>query len=249
MPRHLTRRSVIGATAATLLVGRNQTRAQTAPRAWTYPIGWPGGVPGDGFMIRVGYACKKLPAFPGWWHTGENWHANEGETAGAEVYAVSGGDVVFAGYDYPGPVVIVKHEPELYSMYGHLDDSRDVGMGDRVERGERLGTVLRRTDAPSHLHFEVRTFFERTEVNGTAPSYGVHCGYDCPPGPGYWPMTAPEHPSELGWRHPVHALGRRAFAGRDIPEGVEAVVAQGAANRIERWSAPEGDEGAALVGD
>ncbi len=249
MPYHLTRRSVLRVAVGGVLAGRKLTTAQTASMAWSYPIGRPGGVPGDGFIIRVGYACENLPSFPGWWHTGENWHGIEGETAGAEIYACAAGEIVFAGYDYPGPVVIVQHDSDLYSMYGHLAYTLDVTTGDRVARGQRLGRVLQRSDAPSHLHFEVRTFYERREVNGTEPSYGVHCGEDCPPGPGYWPMMAPEHPSDLGWRHPVHAIARRAFAGDDVPAGTEVVVAEGAAERTEVWSAPEGTSGATPVGD
>ncbi|MGB3329861.1 MAG: M23 family metallopeptidase [Thermomicrobiales bacterium] len=174
------------------------------------PIRWPGKLAGDGFLILHGYATENVAFAPGWWHTGENWYAIDGgDTAGAEVLAVAPGVVVFAGYDYPGPVVIVQHKPFLYSMYGHLDYALNVQETDVVEAGQAIGTVLRRTDvggSPSPLHFEIRDFLIRDQINGNDPSYGVHCGLQCPPGPGYWPMDAPQHPSALGWLNPLEEM-------------------------------------------
>ena len=107
------------------------------------------------------------------------------ETAGADVLAIADGTVVFAGSDYPGRVVIVQHEAELFSMYGHLDYALEVTEGDTVTIGQRLGTVLLRTDgrAPSHLHFEVRTFLITPEVNGDQPRYGFACDRIARPDP------------------------------------------------------------------
>ena len=136
-------------------------------------------------------------------------------------------------------------------MYGHLDDALAVEAGQPVERGQLLGTVLTRSDgrAPSHLHFELRTFFTTSEVNGNAPRYGVSCGFDCPPGPGYWPFDAPEHPSALGWRNPTHVINHRAWSG-GVPEGTEVAVSALAGNTTpELWSAPEDMDGAEQVGD
>jgi hypothetical protein len=133
---------------------------------------------------------------------------------------------------------IVKHPDGLYSMYGHLDYALAVEAGQSVERGQLLVTVLTRTDglAPSHLHFELRTFFTTPEVNGNAPRYGVACGVDCPPGPGYWPLEAPEHPSDIGWRNPTHVIGGHTA----LVDGSEAVVAMTAAGEVDVWSAPQG---------
>jgi hypothetical protein len=127
---------------------------------------------GDGFIVRHGYATENVWYNPGWLHAGEDWYLIEGETGGAGVYAAAAGEVVFAGSEYPGLVVIVRHGEDLYTMYGHLDYALPVGVGDRVERGDPLGAVLPRTDgrAPSHLHFEIRTFLTTAEVNGAAPA-------------------------------------------------------------------------------
>ena len=186
--------------------------------AQAMPIRWANERPGDGFHIRHGYATENTWYNPGWWHTGEDWYAlDDAETGGAEVVAVAPGVVVFVGSDYPGRVVIVQHLPYLYSMYGHLAYDPAVAETDVVEAGQTLGTVLTRTDgvAPSHLHFEIRTFLFSTEVNGDDPRYDVACGFQCAPGPGYWPM---ELLLEMAsWRAnsaPFTAAVSRSGAGR-----------------------------------
>ncbi|NJK78809.1 MAG: M23 family metallopeptidase [Chloroflexaceae bacterium] len=184
-----------------------------AEAAYSYPIGQAGQVPGDGFYMRHGYAVENTWFNPNHWHAGEDWYRIDGDTAGAEVYAVAAGEVVYVGANYPGRVVIVAHPDGLYSMYGHLDPAVAVQVGQQVARGQLLGTVLRRGDSvPNHLHFEVRTFYTTTEVNGAAPRYPFRCGVNCPPGPGYWPIADPNHPSDMGWRNATHVLNNRAVA-------------------------------------
>lgn len=182
-----------------------------------YPISRSGGVPGDGFFIRHGYATENTWFNPNHWHTGEDWYALEGDTAGAEVRAVADGEVVYVGSNYPGRVVIVRHADDLFSMYGHLDPAVAVTEGQRVSRNDLLGTVLRRgDDVPNHLHFEMRTFLFTDAVNGTSPRYPFRCGPGCTPGPGYWPIDAPELPDVLGWRNPTHVLaGRTGWTASD----------------------------------
>jgi hypothetical protein len=127
-------------------------------------------------------------------------------------------------------------------MYGHLDDALSVAEGDVVARGQPLGVILARTDgrAPSHLHFEMRTFLASPEVNGEAPRYGFACGFDCPPGPGYWPIDAPEHPSAMGWLNPTHVIAHRAWPA-GVPAGAVVVVADGA-SRDAMLRAVAGDD-------
>jgi hypothetical protein len=193
---------------------------------WSYPIGVEGRLLGDGFFIRHGYSVENTWYNPGYWHTGEDWYALEGDTAGAGVYAVAAGEVVYAGSNYPGRVVIVRHADDLFSMYGHLDPALVVQVGQRVGRGDLLGTVLRRSDdVPNHLHLEIRAFLSQAEVNGDRPRYGFRCGPRCPPGPGYWPIDAPDLPSVLGWRTPTHAIARRAFPSDGAQVPGEVVVA------------------------
>lgn len=219
-------------------------------QVFSLPIGLPDQTPGDGFIIRHGYACENTWYNPGWWHTGEDWYLIDGNTAGAEVYAVADGQVVFTDSDYPGRVVIVQHGADLFSMYGHLDRALDVSDGDEVARRQRLGVVLDRTDgaAPSHLHFEMRNFLTTPEVNGDAPRYGYACGPNCLPGPGYWPMEDRDHPSVMGWRNPTHTIFRRMFsASRPTREAI-LVVPQAMDGTVDLWSAPTDHDDARQIG-
>jgi murein DD-endopeptidase MepM/ murein hydrolase activator NlpD len=124
-----------------------------------------------------------------------------------------------------------------------------VEVGEVVERGQLIGSLLtfvgRRV--PSHLHFELRDFLINPVVNGETPSYGVRCGVNCPPGPGYWPTSAPEHPTALGWRNPTHVINQRAFAG-GILLGTDVIATGLAGDAVDLWSAPPDQDGAAIVG-
>jgi len=249
MPERWTRRGVIGSVLGGLLATRRmQATAQRDPGGWSYPIVWPGGVLGDGFIIRHGFATENTWYNPGWWHCGEDWYAiDDTETAGAAVCAASAGEIVFVGSDYPGRVVIIRHLEDRYSMYGHLDYDVPVSEGETVASGHFLGSVLRRTDgnAPSHLHFEVRTFLINGPVNGDAPRYNVGCGVNCPPGPGYWPIDAPEHPVAMGWRNPLHAI----HTFNEEPVFDEVIVAAGVSAPIPLWSAPADHADAEEIGE
>ena len=231
--KRTTRRGVLrlaaGAIVTVPAVSHATATSTSADWAFSYPMRLPGAAPGDGLVILHGYACENVPYYTGWWHTGENWHLEQGETGGSPVFAVADGDVVFAGSNYPGLVVIIRHADDLYSMYGHLDFDAVVAEGERLKRGQLLGHVLTRTDGRlSHLHFELRTFYISNEINGDSPSYGVNCGYNCPPGPGYWPMIDPRHPSQMGWRNPSSVIANRAFAGGAIPAAAEIVATSSA---------------------
>lgn len=246
MDSSLNRRSFVAAAASLLMGSVSPAPAREQQKReweWILPIGLPGRVPGDGFYVRHGYATENTWFNPGSWHTGEDWYLLEGNTAGAQVYAVADGEIVYAGFDYPGPVVIVQHDDELFSMYGHLDDDLAVESGP-VSRGQVLGTILDRTDgrAPSHLHFEIRRFLTSPPVNGPSPRYGFTCGPNCPPGPGYWPIDAPEHPSELGWMNPTHVIARRSRPDGESSAGLEVMVAEGASGTVPLWTSPEATE-------
>lgn len=221
-----------------------------APLVATYgfPIGLPDRPAGAGFFVRHGYQVENTWYNPGYWHTGEDWYALEGDTAGAQVFAIAAGTVVYVGANYPGRVVIIQHDDGLFSMYGHLDPAVTVQLEQRVNRGDQLGTVLRRSDdVPNHLHFEVRTFLTTPEVNGATPRYGFRCGPNCPPGPGYWPISAPDLPSDLGWRNPTHVISGRMFPPDPAANRGEVLVnTQPGTPSLPIWSAPPGAQPVAL---
>lgn len=219
----LTRRSLFGLPFGVMATSSAMAQSEPADWQFQFPMGLPDRVPGDDIYVMHGYAVENAQYYPGLWHTGENWYALHGDSAGALVYATAAGEVVFAGYDYPGPVVIIRHADDLYSQYGHLDYELNVEVGQQVQRGDQIGTVLYREGPRSHLHFELRTFYTTSEVNGDNPRYSFHCGPNCPPGPGYWPFNAPEHPSAMGWRNPLHVIGTRM----GIPASAEVMIPSG----------------------
>ena len=215
--------------------------AQTVPArpiAYSYPIGIPGRPLGDGFFIRDAYDVENTWYHPGWLHTAEDWYRSEGSSVGAHIYAVADGEVVYAGANYPGRVVIIKHPGGLFSMYGHLDPKLAVQTGQGVVRGQEIGTVGPGwSRAPGHLHFEIRTFLTEQAVNGAAPRYGYRCGVNCPPGPGYWPIDAPERPSDMGWRNPAHVIaGRMVASGTSGSSGEVVVASQPVSPELPLWS-------------
>lgn len=232
MSSRFDRRVFLGGAAAAAIAIALPTRSHAQSIfAFGLPIAEPGGLPGDGFLIRHGYQTENTWYNPGNWHTAEDWYRLDGvDTAGAAVIAVAGGEVVFVGSDYPGRVVIIQHAPGLYSMSGHLaPDSVAVAVGDTVTRGQQLAAVasIQGWTAPNHLHFELRNFLYAAEINGETPRYAYGCGYMCAPGPGYWPMTAPELPSGMGWRNPTHIIGNRLLL--DGPLTVQVPLAAGGA--------------------
>jgi hypothetical protein len=238
-PVRLTRRRALGLALGAAIAPR-PGRAQ--PMAgWSLPIRNPGGVAGDGFTIRCAYAAENLAHHPGWYHTAEDWHRDGTvDSAGAEVLAVAAGEVAYADFDYPGRVVAVRHAADLYSVYGHLDYALDVVVGQKVAAGQVLGRVLAAAGwrAENHLHVEVRTFLIAETINGSAPRHGVTCGYQCVPGPGYWPQGA-EHPSVLGWRNPTHLIHGELAAAGTLSEAL--VTAAGAGQALALRSEPRRD--------
>lgn len=216
----INRRSFLGLSLGLMAANRATAQSESSEYQFQFPMGLPDRIPGDDIYVMHGYAVENAVYYPGLWHTGENWYSLLGDSAGALVYATADGEVVFAGYDYPGPVVLIRHAEDLYSQYGHLDYELKVEVGQQVKRGDVIGTVLYREGPRSHLHFELRNFYIAPEVNGDNPRYSFYCGPNCPPGPGYWPFNAPEHPSAMGWRNPLHVIGNRM----GVPEGAEVMV-------------------------
>ncbi|MFW5771322.1 MAG: M23 family metallopeptidase [Spirochaetota bacterium] len=77
---------------------------------------------------------------------------------GTPVKATASGVVGKSGYynNGYGNLVVIQHADNLVSYYGHLD-KRYAKKGDRVTRGDVIGTVgaTGRATGP-HLHFEIR---------------------------------------------------------------------------------------------
>jgi hypothetical protein len=122
-------------------------RTVTPERFWrgrfTTPVGTSGA--GTGFGARR--IINGQPRSP---HSGSDYKA----PLGTPVVAANGGKVALvAEFFFPGRLVIVDHGLGLYTAYFHLDTIA-VADGERVERGQTLGTVgsTGRATGP-HLHF------------------------------------------------------------------------------------------------
>lgn len=74
---------------------------------------------------------------------------------GSSVRAAASGTVIMAGRDSSGAVdVEIRHADGYVTMYGHLDPSLQVAVGDQVTAGQTVGKVgmTGHTTGP-HLHF------------------------------------------------------------------------------------------------
>lgn len=82
-------------------------------------------------------------------------------TAGADVVAAEAGTVAAITRDTDQvPIIVVRHEGNLLTVYAGVEGV-SVKKGDRVARGQKLGTV--RAGNPPILHFEVREGFESVD--------------------------------------------------------------------------------------
>jgi len=122
-------------------------RAITADRLWrgrfTRPVG--GTLPGTGFGARR--IINGAPRSP---HGGIDYSM----PLGTPVVAANTGRVALVDeFFFPGRLVVLDHGLSLYTLYFHLD-SVTVSEGERVERGQTLGSVgaSGRATGP-HLHF------------------------------------------------------------------------------------------------
>lgn len=122
-------------------------RTITPERLWrgtfTRPVA--GTDPPEGFGARR--IINGKPRAP---HGGADYAASRG----TPVVAVNSGRVALvADYFFPGRLVALDHGLGLYTLYFHLD-TVSVGEGERVGRGQVLGTVgsTGRATGP-HLHF------------------------------------------------------------------------------------------------
>jgi murein DD-endopeptidase MepM/ murein hydrolase activator NlpD len=100
-------------------------------------------------------------------HTGVDLNLPDNKDAGAPVYAIADGVVVFSAHvpTYTGKdstwgnLIVIKHHESLYSRYAHLEQ-RMVKKGDHVEVGQGIG-VIGHTGGEKlgrnweHLHFDI----------------------------------------------------------------------------------------------
>jgi murein DD-endopeptidase MepM/ murein hydrolase activator NlpD len=87
-------------------------------------------------------------------HKGIDISGNIGE----DVLVALDGEVVYAEYNYGGygNLIIVEHEDDMKTFYGHLSDFY-VNVGDKVKKGDIIGAIgSTGFSTGPHLHFELR---------------------------------------------------------------------------------------------
>ncbi len=167
------------------------------------------------------------------YHGGVDIYNPNGTMKNSPVYAVANGKVIYAGGNYPGIAVIIKHEiygePVVYSVYMHLefDSVPPEFMGASpsepisVIKGNEIGTILSGDDENNNQDYDGR-FPDELHVDGNLDdshlhfeirSFGIEQLYsNCPgteviaAGLGY---TYPETPEEMGYLDPIQFLSAR----------------------------------------
>lgn len=119
---------MVAPTGLAVRPGLDDAGDQPQPRRGTF--GWP--LPGSPVVVRP-FQAPEFPFGPG--HRGVDLAA----VGGAPVFAAGGGTVVFAGAVAGRGVVSVDHPDGLRTTYEPV--SPIVTAGDRVAKGEQLGTV------------------------------------------------------------------------------------------------------------
>jgi len=175
------------------------------------------GAAGKCFVDRNG---KQVP-FNSLYHAGEDWFARDARgrvdgrgAAGVAVRAIANGAVTWTqdiGAD--GYVVVLVHllpnGSRIWSAYWHITQPV-VAVGQAVGRGDRIADVLDR-GFNSHLHWEIRTFGDGTEL---FPSYSAGGRGTCNgrvPALGYTWDAAPSRarPDYWGYRDPTEFVEKR----------------------------------------
>ena len=100
------------------------------------------------------------------WINGKWWGQHNGSdikaSTGTPVLATNGGRVVLSEHlpALRGNCVVIDHGCNIFSLYLHLS-RRDVQVGDRVARGQRIGAVGATGFVTGpHLHWEMRVGWE-----------------------------------------------------------------------------------------
>lgn len=101
----------------------------------------------------------------GYWHPGEDWNGRGGGNTdlGDPIYAIANGKVLrFGHFPVWGNIVLLEHalpdSSRVWSQYAHLDTIKVNQIGQKVTRGQQVGTMGRGDNNRfvAHLHFEIR---------------------------------------------------------------------------------------------
>lgn len=115
----------------------------------------------DGYTVTSPFGLRDNPTNPG----NNNFHTgidiSKANAYGTPVFAAQSGTVIEAndgstvGRGY-GNHVIIKHENDYYTLYGHLSQI-EVQVGQTVQMGQEIGKIGSTGNSTGpHLHFEIR---------------------------------------------------------------------------------------------
>ena len=146
---------------------------------------------------------------------------------GTPVLAAASGTVTLAERDSSGAVVVrIRHDDGRETLYGHLDPTLDVKVGQQVTVGQQIGAVgmTGNTTGP-HLHFGVY------DQSGTAidPATWLASGRPTDPATIAAPSSTAD-PASLSWVSSTTALARFDSVAGQIPYANQiraAAVAEG----------------------
>jgi hypothetical protein len=106
-------------------------------------------------------------------HPGDDWNRDDGNDAGETVKAVSNGTVVAikqlknANKQPLGEGIVISHTLQngsiVYSVYVHVAASSSIKPNTTVHRNEPIATIANIRGLGSHLHFEIRTTFNKSD--------------------------------------------------------------------------------------
>lgn len=140
---------------------RRNSGDRTGSRVW--PTGWRDASPYAEPYLYNSYIGRYTSV-----HTGAdlNWGSGAYSDVGQEIYSIASGVVIFANERREwGNMVVIEHDPyvkdgrKVATRYAHLQRI-DVRVGQRVGRGEQIGTLGGTRGRPGlswvpHLHFDV----------------------------------------------------------------------------------------------
>ena len=121
--------------------------------------GWPTNTP---YVITSRYGYR--------WGTIHDGLDISGTGYGSPLYAVLDGEVISSGYggiagSSAGYNVVLKHDNGYYTLYAHMSGRPPVKVGQRVKRGQRIGSMGKSGVATgTHVHFGV--FYGGRPYNG-----------------------------------------------------------------------------------
>jgi murein DD-endopeptidase MepM/ murein hydrolase activator NlpD len=140
---------------------RGNSGDRSGSRIW--PVGWRDASPYAKPYLWSSYLGRYTSV-----HTGAdlNWGSGAYDDVGQQIYSIASGVVIFANERREwGNLVVIKHDPyikdgrRVATRYAHLQRV-DVRVGDRVARGQQIGTLGGTRGRPGaswvpHLHFDV----------------------------------------------------------------------------------------------